>query len=71
MSPLQKQFIGYRLLGEMCLQKQQLTASKKNGFGQESVNSIINNNETDEEFESLITQLREDDEMTVEDFVTF
>ena len=44
---------------------------EKNGFGQESVNSITNNNEIDEEFESLITQLREDDEMTVEDFVTF
>ena len=44
---------------------------QKSGFGQESVNSITNNNEIDEEFESLITQLREDDEITVEDFVTF
>ena len=39
-------------------------------FGQESVNSITNENEIDEEFESLLTQLREDDEITVEDFVT-
>ena len=44
---------------------------QKSGFGQESVNSITNNNEIDEEFESLITQLREDDEITVEDFVNF
>ena len=39
--------------------------------GQESANSITNNHEIDEEFESLLTQLREDDEITVEDFVTF
>ena len=39
--------------------------------GQVSVNSITNNHEIDEEFESLLTQLREDDEITVEDFVTF
>ena len=44
---------------------------QKSGFGQESVNSITNNNEIDEEFESLITKLREDDEITVEDFVNF
>ena len=43
---------------------------QKCGFGQESVNSITNENEIDEEFESLLTQLREDDEITVEDFVT-
>ena len=39
--------------------------------GQESANSITNNHEIDEEFESLLTQLRENDEITVEDFVTF
>ena len=44
---------------------------QKCGFGQESVNSITNDNEIDDEFESLLTQLREDDEITVEDFVTF
>ena len=33
--------------------------------GQASVNSITNNHEIDEEFESLLTQLREDDEITV------
>ena len=41
------------------------------GFGQESVNSITNDNEIDEEFESLLTQSREDDKITIEDFVTF
>ena len=40
-------------------------------FGQESVKIITNDNEIDEEFESLLTQLREDNEITVEDFVTF
>ena len=44
---------------------------QKCGFGQESVNIITNDNEIDEEFESLLTQLREDDEITVKDFVTF
>ena len=44
---------------------------QKCGFGQESVNSITNDNEIDEEFESLLTQRREDDEITVEDFFTF
>ena len=39
---------------------------QKCGFGQESVNSITNDNEIDEEFEGLFTQLREDDEITVE-----
>ena len=43
----------------------------KCGFGQKSVNSITNDNEIDKEFESLLTQLREDGEITVEDFVTF
>ena len=42
----------------------------KCSFGQESVNSITNDHEIDEEFESLLTQLREDDGITVEDFVT-
>ena len=64
MSTLQKQFIGYKLLGEMHLQKQY-------GFGQESVNSITNDSEIDEEFESPLTQPREDDEITIEDFVSF
>ena len=44
---------------------------QKCGFGQESVNSITNDNEIDEEFESLPTQFLEDDEITVKDFVTF
>ena len=44
---------------------------QKCGFGQESVNSITNDSEIDEKFESLLTQLREDDEITVENFVTF
>ena len=44
---------------------------QKCGFGQESVNSITNDNEIDEEFESLLTQFREDDEMTFENVVTF
>ena len=42
----------------------------KCSFGQESVSSIINDHEIDEEFDSLLTQLREDDGITVEDFVT-
>ena len=69
MSTLQKQFSGYRLLGEMY--QTIINCFQKCGFGQESVNSITNDNEIDEEFESLLTQLREDDEITVEDFVTF
>ena len=44
---------------------------QKCGFGQESVNSITNDNEIDEECEILFTQFSEDDEITVEDFVTF
>ena len=44
---------------------------QKCGFGQEAVNIITNDNEIYEEFESLLTQLREDHEFTVEDFVTF
>ena len=44
---------------------------QKYGFEQESINSIHNDNEIDEEFESLFTQHREEDEITVEDFVTF
>ena len=44
---------------------------QKCGFGQKSVNSITNGNEIDEEFESLLTQLREDNEITAKDFVTF
>ena len=40
-------------------------------FGQESVNSITNDNEIGEEYQSLLTQLCENDEITVEDFVTF
>ena len=44
---------------------------QKCGFGLESVNSITNNSEIDEELESLPTQLHEDDKITVEDFVTF
>ena len=41
---------------------------QKCGFGQESVNSITNDDEIDEEFESLFTQLRRDDKIAVEDF---
>ena len=44
---------------------------QKCGFGQVPVNSVTNDNEIDEEFGSLITNLREDDEMNVEAFVTF
>ena len=44
---------------------------QKCGFGLESVNSITNNSEIDEELESLPIQLHEDDEITVADFVTF
>ena len=44
---------------------------QKCGSGQESVNNITNDNEIDEEFECLLTQLREDDEIAVEDFATF
>ena len=44
---------------------------QKCGFGQEFVNSITNDSEIDEKFESLLTQLREDAEITVGDFVTF
>ena len=43
---------------------------QKCGFGQESVNIITNDNEMNGEFESLLTRLREDDEIIVEDFVT-
>ena len=43
---------------------------QKCGFGQEPVNNITNDNEIDEGFESLLIQLREDDKITVEDFVT-
>ena len=42
---------------------------QKCGFGQESINNITNDNEMDKEFASLLTQLRIDDEITVEDFV--
>ena len=44
---------------------------QKCGFRQESINSITNDNEIDEEFESLLIQFREDDQTTVADFVTF
>ena len=44
---------------------------QKCGFGQEPVNSITNDNVIDEGFESLLIQLREDDEITDEDFVKF
>ena len=42
---------------------------QKYGFGQESVNNITNDNEKDEEFESLLTRLREDEKITFEEFV--
>ena len=42
---------------------------QKYEFGQESVNNITNDNEKDEEFESLLTRLREDEKITFEDFV--
>ena len=48
-----------------------INSFQKCGFGQESVNSITNDNEIDEEFESLLTQLWEYAQITVEDFVTF
>ena len=44
---------------------------QRRGFGQEPVNSITNDNEVDEKFGSLLTQLQEDGEITAEDFVTF
>ena len=44
---------------------------QKCGFGQGFVNSITNDNVIDEEIKSLLTQLCEDDEITVEDFVIF
>ena len=44
---------------------------QKCGFRQESINSITNDYEIDEEFESLLIQFREDDQTTVDDFVTF
>ena len=44
---------------------------QKRGFGQEPVNSITNDNDIDEKFGSLLTQLQEDDEIAAEDFVTF
>ena len=55
MSTLKKQFIGYRLLGEMIYRKNNKLHPKICGFGQESVNSITNDHEIDEEFESLLT----------------
>ena len=44
---------------------------QKCGFRQGFVNSITNDNVIDEEIKSLLTQLCEDDEITVEDFVIF
>ena len=48
-----------------------ISCFQKRGFGQEPVNSITNDNEIDEKFESLLIQLQEYDEITAEDFVTF
>ena len=48
-----------------------INCSQKCGFGQGFVNSITNDNVIDEEIKSLLTQLCEDDEITVEDFVIF
>ena len=56
---------------ERCTTETIINCFQKCGFGQDSVNSVTNDNEIDEEFESLLTHLHENDETTVEDFVTF
>ena len=44
---------------------------QKYGFEKSECHSVSGEGEVDEEFESLLVQLREDDDITVEDFVTF
>ena len=43
----------------------------KCGFEKSECHSVSGEGEVDEEFESLLAQLREDDNITVEDFITF
>ena len=40
-------------------------------FEESDCHSISEEDEIDEEFETLLSQLREDDDITVEDFITF
>ena len=70
MSTLQKQFIGCRLLGEMYLQKQQLTASKNVGLDKDLSTALPMIMKKMQNL-NLLTHLREDDEITVKNFVTF
>lgn len=44
---------------------------QKCGFKESEISCISEDSEIDEEFESLPTQLREDDDITVEDFISF
>ena len=44
---------------------------QKCGFGKSECHSVSGEGEVDEEFESLLAQLREDDDITVEAFITF
>ena len=44
---------------------------QKCGFEKLECHSVSGEGEVDEEFESLVAQLREDDDITVEDFITF
>ena len=44
---------------------------QKCGFEKSECHSVSGEGEVDEEFESLLAQLREDDDITVEDFITF
>ena len=70
MSTLQKQFIGCRLFGEMYLQKQQLTASKNVGLDKDLSTALPMIMKKMQNL-NLLTHLREDDEITVKNFVTF
>ena len=44
---------------------------QKCGFEKSECHCVFGEGEVDEEFESLLAQLREDDDITVEDFITF
>ena len=44
---------------------------QKCGFEKSECHSVSGEGEVDEELESLLAQLREDDDITVEDFITF
>ena len=48
-----------------------LPCFQKCGFEKSECHSVSGEGEVDEEFESLLAQLREDDDITVEDFITF